>query len=74
MTVPLADYLRTPTSAMPERDLLKGYSRMAGRVPFGRTEPCVCGGEVAVSDAQDWAEVASALLGHYRTDHGRGQS
>ncbi len=69
MTPDLADY--RPTSAMPERDLLDGYSRMPGRVPFGRIEPCACGGEIAVSDAQDWAEVAAALLKHYRTAHGR---
>lgn len=57
--LPMDQAERIPTSAMPEADLIRGYSRIA--TPAPAEVPCACGGFVAaVSDFPDAIRIAVA--------------
>lgn len=51
----LAELSRRPTSAMPERTLLRGHDRV---------EPCVCGGEIRVQFDASSEEIREAVASH----------
>jgi hypothetical protein len=57
-----------PISAMPEADLIRGYS--AGLAPVIRVVPCACGGRLA-APVGDWDAISAAVQTHRETQEHR---